>query len=630
MTTILRRPGPYSPLYGGAERGHEGGLPDREAAARGVARVIVDAIEADAPADRATAVTSMAKLLIPLPRDPPRPPLRRRVPKVAEAARPACLNSEAGGPAVAYHRGRSRATDCRRNDALSSSNERTLAARLSRLLAEGARPGHRDPFEYLGDFDELSADDQRAILDAIEADDRSRMRSLSLGAWHVGLVRLLRNRKLRWHKNLKARTVFRAAEVLARRGPDRAMGWLRQKRLAAQARFAPTAAAAFAALDVDPRDLAVCYARGISQLPPYRGFWHDEERNITTGSLLGLDLLPSARGQWFIESNLNPGMEPDRAAMYEDDPLATGLLDFAKKGGYRHLVVVLSAPPFDPRTDARLVEGARRRGIALTLLAEAFERRTQWERRHGAPETLERDTLVVRIRHYRTTLDYLLQDKRGSARALSEYARTQGDPGALLPESSAAPPPVAYGGDEPFPNLVYKLPELDAGFGVYFLKAESPEHAVALTETIPHQARRQGLQGLFAALQAGGLFQPYVRGLILDGGVLYKIRSHVLMTPRSSGFLSAHRVVSGVRLPEKVEPGLIKDRNPFLVNHYLGGHYEIPPEEETEGIRRASLGIARALSWAVERGFQTGPEPEGHNSKLKDGLVGPGGLEPPT
>jgi NAD(P)-dependent dehydrogenase (short-subunit alcohol dehydrogenase family) len=62
---MLRRPGPYSPLYGGAERAMKGDFQTGKLPPEVVARVIVDALESARPKTRYR-LTSMARLLIPL------------------------------------------------------------------------------------------------------------------------------------------------------------------------------------------------------------------------------------------------------------------------------------------------------------------------------------------------------------------------------------------------------------------------------------------------------------------------------------------------------------------------------------------------------------------------------------
>jgi NAD(P)-dependent dehydrogenase (short-subunit alcohol dehydrogenase family) len=67
VAQILRRPGPYASSYAGAERAMDADFQKGKLPPEAVARVVLDAIEARRPRTR-YAVTSMAKLLIPLRR----------------------------------------------------------------------------------------------------------------------------------------------------------------------------------------------------------------------------------------------------------------------------------------------------------------------------------------------------------------------------------------------------------------------------------------------------------------------------------------------------------------------------------------------------------------------------------
>jgi NAD(P)-dependent dehydrogenase (short-subunit alcohol dehydrogenase family) len=67
VAPLLSRPGPYRPLYAGAERAMNGDFQKGGASAETVARVVVDAIEARRPRTRYR-VAAMARVLIPLRR----------------------------------------------------------------------------------------------------------------------------------------------------------------------------------------------------------------------------------------------------------------------------------------------------------------------------------------------------------------------------------------------------------------------------------------------------------------------------------------------------------------------------------------------------------------------------------
>ena len=130
------------------------------------------------------------------------------------------------------------------------------------------------------------------------------------------------------------------------------------------------------AAGLDPRSLIVYYARGLAQPAGYRGFWHDPARNVTVGSILGVDLLPAADGFWYLESNLNPAIRAARTALYEkDDPFVVNLCRFAQEGRYRRLVVVLTNnQAVDPVMAGRWEQECAARKIRLTLLENAYMR----------------------------------------------------------------------------------------------------------------------------------------------------------------------------------------------------------------------------------------------------------------
>jgi hypothetical protein len=72
-------------------------------------------------------------------------------------------------------------------------------------------------------------------------------------------------------------------------------------------------------------------------------------------------------------------------------------------------------------------------------------------------------------------------------------------------------------------------------------------------------------------------------------------------------FLSAHRIVSNRPIPESLADGLVTDPAPFIVNYSLDSVHALMPPEEERMVAKAALSVARALCWAVEARFQTGP-----------------------
>jgi hypothetical protein len=374
----------------------------------------------------------------------------------------------------------------------------------------------------------------------------------------------------------------------------------------------PTLPAILKLLQIKPRDFAVCYAQNIPQLEAYRGFYHEASRHNTYSVVIGIDLLPTPEGYWYVESNLNFGMSYTRTALYDSDPFVANLIEFASEQGYRHLMIVNNTSSYVNRVMAKQFEEmAKARKIKLTIVEDAYLPKSDYIQSFSIPSLAEDGTLVVRTKFYRTSLDYLFQNKRASCRAIEMYKQCSSDPELLLPITSAEPQLDKVDKDDPFPNLVYKLPEKDEGKGLIFLKAESPDHAQRLLSEAIRMNHARGLTDRLYSLieDRKGIFQSYVRSLLLKGRRLYKIRAHVLLSPIGVKFLSAHSVISGFTVPEHLPFGVVKDPRPYLVNLSSSSEYAILSSEEESAVVKSALSVAKGLSWAAAYGFQNGDIP---------------------
>jgi hypothetical protein len=362
---------------------------------------------------------------------------------------------------------------------------------------------------------------------------------------------------------------------------------------------------------IEPWHFAVCYAPGVPQQAPFRGFWHDPVQHNTVGVMLGVDLLPSADGWCFLESNLRAALRAQRSALYHRDPFITNLLNFVRAKGYQNLIVMTHAH-LDKQMVKQFEDGAAAHKIRLTIVPDPNLHKTADGQSYGVPPLHAGGTLVVRVKMYPTSLDFLFHHKLASRRALGLYERRTAEPTLLLPPTGLQPSLDKINPDEPFPNLVYKLPEGGQGKEVVFLKATSLEHAHALIYEAHRLLRppdrpltRLIKQMLKRPESPDGVFQPYVRSTMLPGRRLYIVRAHVLLTPIGTHFLSAHRVVSDIPVPEHLSAGLVQSQTPYLVNYSSGSRYEIVPPEEEATVVAAALAVADGLSWAATSSFST-------------------------
>ena len=482
---------------------------------------------------------------------------------------------------------------------------RLLRTHLSQIRDEIPDFVGRRPEEILGRFEELSPAAQAALADAIQRDEFWRLRGYDLGGRYAALIRLLRSKRFRRFAGPAG--PFLIAALVS--GPARGLHAMYGLALAGRWNYSPRVGvdAVLKGAGIDPRSLSVCYARSLLQPAAFRGFWQDPARHITVGSMLGIDLLCGPEGTWFVESNLDAGLEVDRTALYDRDPFVSNLLSAAKEGGYRQLIIMAGNASVDALMARQYEEGAKLHGIRVRIVDDA-RRPSRFEHSHGIPTVQEDDTLVVRINFCRTNLDYLFSNKKAGYRALRAYTEQTGDPGFLLPSTELAPQVTNPDAADPFPNIVYKFADRDRGEGVFFVKATSPAHARSLVAEATRLARPRDLvTRLHATLgDQAGIYQPYVRGFLLPGRRLYKVRAHVLLTPLGDQYLSAHRVVSRHPVPETLPFGLVRDPGPYVVNFHRGAEYALIPAEEEERIRKGGpRRCPRFVLGGTSYGFQT-------------------------
>jgi hypothetical protein len=476
----------------------------------------------------------------------------------------------------------------------------------------------REPGRYLGRFDELPPAARQGILRAIADSDAARLAGREPDGWYLGILRSLFRLRARMNARKRdsrsgsvAQQLADAVAFGARRAPSELSQLLDglKGRVSARLGRSSRLAALIGAAGLDVRPLAVCYARPIPQPESYRGYWHDPGAMQSVGVVAGVDFLPTDEGYRYVECNINFAQRSERSAMYETDPYVENLLDFAIGKGYRRFVLVDSATNgIDPVTAQRLESGASARNLVLTIVDRENVPESKYLRRYGLPPIDTRETLVVRTRSYPTALDYVADMKRASVLALQRYQASCDEPDLLLPESGPEPVLGSVGSDEPFPNTVYKLPELDQARGVFFLKADSAGHARSILGEAMRSSAGASLLARLDRLAHGGdgIWQAFYKSRMVSGRRLYKVRAHVLITPVGVRFLSAHRVIASKPLPDTLPSGVISDPSPFLVNYSAGSWYEVVPDDEEPAVARAAEAVGRGIAWAFEYGFLVG------------------------
>jgi hypothetical protein len=375
----------------------------------------------------------------------------------------------------------------------------------------------------------------------------------------------------------------------------------------------PNIAAALQIAGLDARVVASAYLHRTPQRLETAAYWHDPARHNTVGVVVGIDFIVNEEGVWFVESNLNVGLTEERSELYETDPFVANLVRFARQNGYTSILyMACNDYSVDGIMAARLEQTALAEGLRATILEDRYAPLRQFGQTFLVPPLAGERTLVVRGKMFHTTLDAAFHNKTLSLHALESYQRTFGDPDVRLPLTADAMPDTLRM-DGPFPNLVYKFPERDQGQGVMFMKVPSMARARAILAD-PVEMNRHSVANVWTKLRyrlkledQTGIFQAYVPSFLLEGRRLSIARAHVLATPAGLTFLSAHRVVSNLPLPESLAEGVVEDATPYIVNYSLDAKHAPMPADEEVRVTKAALAVVRALCWAVESHFQTGP-----------------------
>jgi hypothetical protein len=496
----------------------------------------------------------------------------------------------------------------------------SVAARLRSVARdEQSRDAGRpapELVEALPAFDTLPTATQRSLYDVVLRDDSWSM-WLRRQGWRQGLTRWTRTIAAKVPKSYaRVQRLLDLTELTFIVWHARLVHELYRRGIAWRGWNAaePTLASALKVAGLDARAIAASYLRRTPQVPETAAYWHDPAHHNTVGVVIGIDFIVNDHGVWFVESNLNAGLTEERSELYESDPFVTNLVSFAKNNGYGSVVYVgCNDYPVDHIMARRIEEEAHANGLRATILEDRHAPKGRLPQTFLVPPFENDRTLIVRSKLFHTTLDAFFHNKTVTQISLESYLRTFDDADIQLPPNGEELFSKPLSMEGPFPNLVYKFPERDQGQGVVFLRVPSVARAQEiLADTVT--MNRNSVADIWTKLRYSlnledqtGVFQAYIPSFLLDGRRLSIARAHVLATPVGMTFLSAHRVVSNIPVPEVLPEGLVENARPYIVNYSLDSEHASIPADEERRVMKAAMGVVRALCWGVEGRFQTRP-----------------------
>ena len=103
------------------------------------------------------------------------------------------------------------------------------------------------------------------------------------------------------------------------------------------------------------------------------------------------------------------------------------------------------------------------------------------------------------------------------------------------------------------------------------------------------------------------LYQPFIPPDVVDGRARL-IRLHVFISPLANAFLSAHGVIAGEDLPDRLPPGLVQNSRAYVVNFSKGSQYCRLDAEMEDELREVAGEFGRLANWMIEKRFETSAE----------------------
>jgi hypothetical protein len=480
-----------------------------------------------------------------------------------------------------------------------------LRSRVASVAAEGTPIDH--PRDLFGDWSALPDRARRVIRAILAAEMRGSMDWYPRGVvWTGAAHRLARVAQRttdqgrpraaatlrRWTTRLWAAPLRqRQRAILA----WRARRWLRAAR--------PTLVDLLAHLGRHSHWLEGDWADAVAVDPRCRGYHHDRTRNVVVGYLVGFDMIVSERGVWCVEANLNTSFAAIRRDVLNPEPTIPVLMAEAVAMGARRIwwVEQNQAPAREWLMD-ELARATRAEGLEF----EVFE---DWRLARGVrqvpglPPTRRfgnmaldppDHTLVLRRNALPLGPDRIITNKEPFIRGIAAMLEATGDTRVKVPVMTRRPDLSAATAEEGLPNVVYKYPDVGRGEGVYFFRATSEGHAVALARDLD---RRTG--------EPPGLFQPFVCSRLLPGRRIYDVRCEFFISPLGVRPVFALRREATKPLPEHLEPGIVVTPGVFTSNVSTGGRFApVDPSEEDE-VWAGAQGVAEALGRLLARAYVT-------------------------
>lgn len=344
----------------------------------------------------------------------------------------------------------------------------------------------------------------------------------------------------------------------------------------------------------------------VAQQQRFPSYLEDQANNAVVAVHVGVDLIRNEGRYHVLENNYGSSINARRRALYglPLDPIVSGVARQAAALGFKRLVPIAYRWEDSYLAEFRAAEarfGVRIEPRVCPLPMPGLPRLV------GLPSPLEPDTFYFLHSGLWTPVVRFLDNKwlmsRWLASALDELPPA--DTALALPRTREQLDFLLRDNGPRWPNLVVKLANGDRSKRVVAARFETVRQAREALGLVPGGSPPPRLRQNLVDTLIGRdrmLFQDFIPPELDAGGYPQMVRLHMLVSPRGSGFLSAHLRVARLPTPERVPSGLIEDGTAFIFN--VADYRSLPPGHEDE-VRIVADQLSRAMHLGISKTFQT-------------------------
>ncbi|MDA3886298.1 MAG: hypothetical protein PF638_11955 [Candidatus Delongbacteria bacterium] len=316
------------------------------------------------------------------------------------------------------------------------------------------------------------------------------------------------------------------------------------------------------------------------QHPIHRGFYYDKSRHSLVGIATGIDINVSNGKHHIIELNRSIGILENIRPIYSTrySPEILNIVKFMKEFEFKKVYVMYSRLHLYRKEIIEASAEFKVKMIPISYPWVEFDKQSY--NRHFMPDTLERDTVYMRLEPGYSPIMHYLSDKYVSYKWLSKIYTQSPEEYSLLniPKTTNYLSIDKSNYSEKWPNTVIKLSGKMQGLAVAMLKAESEEKAlielkIKNRNEVPMIFKSTLVDKVVDKLFGNTktvIYQDFVKPTIKNDRA-GRIRLNIFSNPLKTISLSDYYMWTVFKTPDICLDGLLVDPSPYIVNWAFSG-----------------------------------------------------------